>query len=106
MDQAILKRIAELRARGARLDDYHYVTEARKLYAQATELEHARVIPVYSSSPGYTEWDILLQGQAYCVVCEGQSWTLLVKHPSGRWEDSGQSVETFLEKHHLALAEG
>lgn len=75
-------------------------------HARGTTEESPTVVPLYSESGWYREWDTLQQGEHVCLVQEGEEWTLLTEEPDGTWrEDARRTVEAFLATHHLLLGE-
>ena len=69
-------------------------------------METTQVVPLYSATAGYREWETVLDGQHYCIVHEGSSgWTLLRESGGGKWCDDERTVDEFLTAHNLRLAE-
>lgn len=75
----------------------------------ALTFEGTTVIPLFTSSPGYREWEITRDGQDFCIVNEdGEDgdWTLM------QWIDTdtmwqeigcGVDIDPFLKQHRLIL---
>ena len=89
-----------------------------------------QTVPLHSESAGYREWEIVLDGQRYCIIHEvgtwfaidcrlpnnygqhyciihevGEGWTLLRESVNGEWHDDGRTVDEFLTAYDLRLEE-
>ncbi|HEY5865109.1 MAG TPA: hypothetical protein VI542_06085 [Candidatus Tectomicrobia bacterium] len=70
-----------------------------------SSVEGTHVVPLDTESGNYREWTIGVLHQQYCIVQEGETWTLLVYDPAQQqWQDAPGEVETFLATHQLILA--
>lgn len=63
------------------------------------------VIPLYSASANYQEWDQTLGNETYTIVFDNGEWSLLRRHEAGCWQEIGtaQAVETFLTQCSMIL---
>lgn len=63
------------------------------------------VIPLYSASANYQEWEQVLGHETYTIVHDNGEWSLLRRDEAGCWQEIGtaQAVETFLAKYALIL---
>ena len=67
------------------------------------------VIPIFSDSPGYREWEVTLDGQDFCIINEdGEDgdWTLLQwTNQDTMWQEigCGRDIDAFLTTHQLIL---
>ena len=65
-----------------------------------------QTVPLHSESAGYREWEIVLDGQRYCIIHEAsEGWTLLRESVNGEWHDDGRTVDEFLTAYDLRLEE-
>jgi hypothetical protein len=64
------------------------------------------VLPSLSpTSRYYTEWHTTQDNRAYCIIQEGNVWTLLHKTELGAWLKSAFDIDLFLDYYKLALVE-
>jgi hypothetical protein len=69
--------------------------------------EGKRVVPRDSGTQDghYREWLVTALGTHYCIVNEGDTWTLMYYVPDvGAWCDAPDDVDVFLSTHKLILA--
>ena len=67
--------------------------------------EGKHVVPLASESANYREWTIGVFHHQYCIVQEGETWTLLIYDPARQeWSDAPENVDAFLATHQLILA--
>ena len=63
------------------------------------------IVPLYSESANYQEWECTEDATAYTIVLDAGNWTLLQKHGETWLEIGGTSaVWAFLQRHGLMLA--
>jgi hypothetical protein len=83
---------------------------------QALTFDGKTVIPIFSRSPGYREWELTLDGQDFCIVNEDgedgewilRQWMVdssVANPPYKCWQEigSGMDIDAFLTAHHLLL---
>jgi hypothetical protein len=69
--------------------------------------EGKRVVPLDSANDSghYREWLVGVSHTDYCIVNEGDTWTLLAYDPDrGAWCHAPDDVDAFLTTHKLILA--
>lgn len=72
---------------------------------QLMMFEGKTVILLDSESGTYREWLIGVNHTQYCIVQDGDTWTLLYDVPDvGGWCEAPDDVETFLTTHRLILS--
>ena len=67
-------------------------------------------VPLMNSSGGYREWEVVKNGERYCIVDEENTWTLLKLYGllcNNDWRDIGYDtdIDAFLEQHNLKLCD-
>jgi hypothetical protein len=69
--------------------------------------EGKRVVPRDSGTEDghYREWLVAVNHTQYCIICEGDTWTLMYFVPDiNAWCDAPDDVDVFLATHKLILA--
>lgn len=67
--------------------------------------EGKHVVPLHSESGNYREWDIGVNLVKYCIIQEGDEWTLMYyDRQTDLWEDAPDDVDNFLLTNKLILA--
>jgi hypothetical protein len=77
--------------------------EGEQLYS----FEGKHVVPLDSGTDNghYREWLVSVAHTQYCIVNEGDTWTLMYYVPDiNAWRDAPDDVGTFLSTHKLILA--
>jgi len=67
-------------------------------------MEQRAVVPIYSESAGYREWELKIGGAIYTMIDDNGDWALL-RAQGDEWEWAGdeKAVNTFLHQHGLVL---
>jgi hypothetical protein len=79
--------------------------EGEALYS--FEGKHVVRLDSANDSGHYREWLVGVHHTQYCIINEGDVWTLMVQLVPGNartWVDAPGDVETFLRTHQLILA--
>ena len=77
--------------------------EGEALYS--FEGKHVVRLDSANDSGHYREWLVGVNHTQYCIICEGDTWTLMYFVPDiNGWCDAPDDVDTFLCTHKLILS--